>query len=220
MTAPSSDIYAVNTGLVTPGIPLSAYGCSLEGTRPVQPDPEQALEMPGVAFGGGPGVDLEAAHGRHRGGAQLGMAAGDYAVEVLEVGGQVQREAMADDRPVELDPDRRQLLPVAPDAGQPWSARLGVDTQLGEVLDQRPLQQLQVARDRQPQAGQVEHRVAHELARSVVRRLASPIRPDDLHPPPLPLVRVPQQVAVRRGLAQREDVGVLEQEEGVLARAF
>src|SRR5690242_4694068 len=125
MTAPSSDIYAVNTGLVTPGIPLSAYVCSLEGARPVQPDPEHALEMHGVAFGGGPRVDLEAAHGGHRGGAQLGMAAGDDAVEILEVCGHVQREAMADDRSVELDPDRRQLLPVAPDARQAWSARLG-----------------------------------------------------------------------------------------------
>src|SRR4029077_13648742 len=83
-----------------------------------------------------------------------------------EVGREVQREAMADHRAIELDADRRELLASSPDPRQSALAGLRLDPELMQVLDQRTLQRLDVAGDGEAQAGQVEDGVAHQRARA------------------------------------------------------
>src|SRR5258708_38559210 len=85
-----------------------------------------------------------------RGRAQVEMATRDNAVEVVEVGREVERESMAHDRAVQLDPDGGHLLAARPRAGQPGLTRLGVDAELTQVVDQRLLELLQVFGDPEP----------------------------------------------------------------------
>src|SRR5260370_25160610 len=76
--------------------------------------------------------------------AQVDMATRDNAVEVVEVGREVERESMAHDRAVQLDSYGGHLLAARPHAGQPGPTRLGVDAELTQVVDQRLLELLQV----------------------------------------------------------------------------
>src|SRR5260370_29304342 len=171
--------HAMNTGLVTLGIPLGPYGRSLRqdgfGRGPIQMCPENVRELRSIAGCGRLGVDTASRDRFDRGRTPVGMPAWDDALEVAEVGRQVQGEAVADHRAVELDPDRGQLLAVAPDAREAGLARLRFDAKRPQVVDQRLLEELQVARDAQAELGAVEHRVTHQLASAVVRCLSSPV---------------------------------------------
>src|SRR5258708_31169025 len=108
------------------------------------------------------------------------MSTRDNAVEIAEVGREVERESMTDDRTVQLDPDGGHFLAARPHAGEPRLTRLRVDAELMQVVDQRLLELLQVLGNRKPELNQVEDRVANQLTRPVLRRLASAVRPDDL----------------------------------------
>src|SRR5207247_9073880 len=114
------------------------------------------------------------------------------------IAGWVQSDPETDHRAVERDPDRGQLLVPPPDSGQARRRGLGVHAKAAQELDQRPLQELEVAGDGHLQAGQVDDRVADELARPVVRRLPATVRPHYLHVPARPLRLVPAQ-ALRYG---------------------
>src|SRR5260370_10117289 len=105
------------------------------------------------------------------------MPARDAAVEVMEVGGEVQREAVADDRTVQLDSDRGHFLAIRPDAREAGASRFGTDAELADVVDHRLLELLQVLRNRDPKIHEVEDRVADELAGNVVGRLSASVRP-------------------------------------------
>src|SRR6266513_3100182 len=131
-----------------------------------------------------------------------------------------QREAVAHDRAVQLDADRRELPPVGPHAGETGRARLGSDSQLVEVRDQRRLEARDVVADRDAQSGQVEDRVADQLAGSVIRGLAAAIHPDHIDSARPALVVIPENMLRTRGLAHREDVGVLEQQQRVVLAAL
>src|SRR5258708_30968784 len=101
------------------------------------------------------------------------MSTRDNAVEIAEVGREIQRESMTDDRTVQLDPDCSHFLAARPHAGQPRFTWLRVDAELKQVVDQRLLELLQVLGNRKPELSQVEDRVADQLTRPVIRRLAS-----------------------------------------------
>src|SRR5216684_5945705 len=143
------------------------------------------------------------------------MPARDDAVEVVQVGGEVQREPVTDDRAVELDSDRGHLLAVRPDAGEAAASRLGCDAKLTQEVDQGLLEALQVFGNRAPKMLEVEDRVTHELARAVIGRLAAPVRPDDVHIAARALVLVPQQMVRARGPAHGEYVGMLQKQQRV-----
>src|SRR5260370_41410390 len=115
------------------------------------------------------------------------MATRDNAVEIVEVGREVERESMAHDRAVQLDPDGGHLLAARPHAGQPGLTRLGVDADLTQVVDQRLLELLQVLRNRKLESSQVEDRVANQLAGPMICRLASAVGPDHVDIPASPL---------------------------------
>src|SRR2546423_13172973 len=148
------------------------------------------------------------------------MTAGDDALEVLEVGGEVEREAMAHHRAVQLDSDRRELHPVRPHAGQARRSRLRPDSQLLEIRDQRRLDPRDVVTDRDAQPRKVEDRVADQLAGPVAGGLAAAIHPDHVDSARPALVLVPQNVLWARGLAHREDVRALEQQQRVVLAAL
>src|SRR5260370_5311832 len=177
--------HAMNTGLLTLGIPLCAYGrspwrypaCGQDGFSrgPIHACPENGREVRSIVGCGCVGVDAASRDGFDRGRALVGMPTGDDALEVVEVGRQVQGEAVADHRAVELDPDRGQLLPVGPDAPKTRFPGPRFDAQRPEVVDQRLLEELQVARDAQAEVGEVEHRVSHQLAGAVIGGLATPV---------------------------------------------
>src|SRR5712664_3871032 len=117
----------MNTGLVTPRIPLLAYGRSPDHSfsrRPVQPHAEDGFEVAGVPDCGRLGLDPLSSDSFDRGRPPIRVTAWDDALEVVQVGGQVQGESVADHGAVELDPDRRQLLAVPPDACKAGLARL------------------------------------------------------------------------------------------------
>ena len=143
------------------------------------------------------------------------MAARDDAIEIAQVGGEVEGEAVADHGPVQLDPNRRHLLAARPDAGQATLARRGDDPDLGQVVDQRALEPLQVLGDGEAEMRKVEDGVADQLPGAVVCRLATAIRPDHVHASPRAFVRIPQQVVGGRGLAHREHVRVLQEQQRV-----
>src|SRR5207249_8005109 len=148
-----------------------------------------------------------------------GVAAGHDPLEVAEVGRQVQGEGVADDRAVQLDPDRGELEISVPDPGQAGLPRLPCDTQPVQVGDERLLELLEVPGDGEPEVPQVDDRVADELARTVVGRLAAAVRPDHLDMAPVALRFVPEQVVGGGGFAHGEDVRVLEQQQGVFTIA-
>src|SRR5205085_8342827 len=81
-------------------------------------DPKNLAEMARISLRSLLGVDPPAAQRLHRGRLLVSVTARDDAPEVLEIGGQVQREAVADDRPGQLDADRGDLLALRPDPGQ------------------------------------------------------------------------------------------------------
>src|SRR5439155_7208845 len=172
--------HVMNTGWVTRRIPLGAYGRSpgpsqARSRHPIYSNGEDSLEMPGVGPRRRACLGRTPRYGFHRRRSQICVPAGDYPVEVAEVGGQVQGEAVADHRTVELDANRGQLFAAAPDAGQARRARLRVDTKLVQVVDERLLQPLDVFRDGQPELLQVEHWVTHQLAGPVIGGLAAPV---------------------------------------------
>src|SRR5260370_41518053 len=80
--------------------------------------------------------------------AQVDMATRDNAVEGVEVGREAERESMAHDRAVQLDPDGGHLLAARTHAGQPAPTRLGGDAELTQVVDQRLLVLLKALRTR------------------------------------------------------------------------
>src|SRR5260370_21910847 len=127
---------------------------------------------------------------------------------------------MAYQRAMHQDADGGDLLAGGPDARQPGLARFRFDPQLPQVFDERTLEHLDVAGDGEAKAGTVEDRVADQLARAVIGRLAAAIGPDDLDPTPRPLALIPQHVAAARRLAHGEDMRVLEQQESVILAAF
>src|SRR6202158_5573748 len=137
------------------------------------------------------------------------MPARDDALEVIEVGSQVQREAVADDRTVQLDPDGGHLLAIRPDAREAGTSRLGSDAELTHIVDHRLLELLQVLRNRDPKMREVEDRVADQLAGTVGSRLSATVGPDHLDPAPAAFRLVPKQMVRARGLAPREHVTVL-----------
>src|SRR5258708_32762767 len=63
--------------------------------------------------------------------------------------------------------------------------------------------------------GEVEDRVADQLAGAVVGRLTTPVGPDDVDVAPTAFSLVPKQVICARGLAHGEHVRVLEQQQRV-----
>src|SRR5947207_9833007 len=117
------------------------------GRRPGELDAERLSEMRRVAARCGFGVDAGAGQRLGRRRTKVGVTARDDAVEVLEIRGQVEREAVAHDRAVQLDADRRELPPVGPHAGETGRARLGSDSQLVEVCDQRSFEARDVVTD-------------------------------------------------------------------------
>src|SRR6266550_4237617 len=188
--------------------------------RPGELDPERLSEMRRVAARCGFGVDAGACQRLDRRRAKVGVTARDDAVEVLEIRGQVEREAVAHDRAVQLDADRRELPPFGPHAGETRSPRLGSDSQLVEVCDQRRFEARDVVADRDAQSGQVEDRVADQLAGPVIRGLAAANHPDHVDSARPALVVIPQNMLLTRGLAHREDVRVLEQQQRVVLAAL
>ena len=131
--------------------------------------------MAGVGLSGGSRVDSLSRDRLHRSRPPVGVTAGDDPLEVPQIGGQVQCEAVADHRAVELDPDRGQLLAVPSDAREARLAWLGVDPELAQVLDERPLQPLEVLGDGQLEVRQIKHRVADQLPRPVVGGLPATV---------------------------------------------
>ena len=79
--------------------------------------------MSGVVAGGVVNGYPAARDRLDRGRPKVGVAARDDAVEISEVGRQIERESVADHRAVELDADRGQLFALAPDAGQTGAGR-------------------------------------------------------------------------------------------------
>src|SRR6202023_1559641 len=69
----------------------------------------------------------------------LGLSAGNDALEIVHVGSEIQSKPVADDRAVQLDPDRRDLLAPCPHASKPWGAGRRRYAELGQVVDQRLL---------------------------------------------------------------------------------
>src|SRR5712691_7478415 len=173
-----------------------------------------------VAAGGRLRADASASQRGDRRRAQVGVTARDYSVEVLEVRGQVEREAVADDRAVQLDADRRELHTVGPHAGQARRPGLRSDSQLVEVRDKRRLETRDVVTDRDAQSRQVEDRVADELAGAVISGLAAAIHPDHVDSARPALVVAPENVLRPRGLAHRENVRMLEQQQRVVLEAL
>src|SRR5216684_499403 len=196
---------------------FGAYPCSRRrderlGLRPSQLGAKDSFKMTRVAARGGLGVNPMPGERVHRGRMFLRMATRDDALEVIEVGREVQREAMADDRSVQLDPDGGHLLAIRPDAREAGASGLGSDAELTNVVDDRPLELLQVLRNRDLKMREIENRVADQLAGTVVGRLSASVGPDDIDRSPVPFGLVPQQVVRARGPAHREDVRVLEQQ--------
>src|SRR5579859_4508354 len=218
---------SANTRGTTSGIPKTAERLSRRAPRsgrdlqerfsrrPIELRAKTALEVARVIVRRRLQLDLPADEGLDRRRPLVDMAAGDDAVEIAEVCREVQGEAMAHHRPVELDADRGHLLACRPHAGESRLARLGLDAQLAEVIDQRALQRLLVFRDGQVEPRHVEHRVAHQLAWAVIGRLAAPVGPDDFDVTTSSLDLVPQQVLRRGGLAHGEHVRVLEEQQGL-----
>src|SRR5712691_11768852 len=169
--------------------------------------PEDSFEMTPVFARRAPGVDPKAPERRHRGRPFLGMPARNDAVEVVEVGREVQGETVADHRAAQLDPDGGHLLAIRPHAGEAGISRLGSDAQLSQVIDQRPLEHLQVLRDRDPKMCEVEDRVADQLAGAVIGCLTTPVGPDHLDLAPAAFSLVPKQMVRARGPAHRTRVG-------------
>src|SRR5690606_15534900 len=100
---------------------------------------------------------------RKRGHRDVGDPAGHYQVEVRQVGGHVEGEAVPGDPVFGVHSDGRQLPSTGPDAGEPFTPftlesveRTGADERLLD-LSQVPVQVLPVPLE-------VHYRIAHELA--------------------------------------------------------
>src|ERR1700686_4293341 len=87
----------------------------LPSGAPHQRGVENATEMLGVRAGGACRLHLVSSDRLDGGGALFCMPARDDAVEIPEVRRQVEGEAVADDRAVQLDADGGQLLAMGPD---------------------------------------------------------------------------------------------------------
>src|SRR2546427_13018090 len=122
----------MNTGWVTRCIPLGAYGrppgpSQARSRHPIYSNGEDSLEMPGVGPRRRACLGRTPRNGFHRRRSQICMPAGDYPVEVAEVGGQVQGEAVTDHGTEELDTNLGQLFAAATNDGQARGSPLRIE---------------------------------------------------------------------------------------------
>src|SRR6202158_3612008 len=181
------------------------------GGIPLELGVEDAREMLCVAVRRRKRLDPLSCEICHRGGSQIRVSARHYAVEVAEIGREVEREAVTNYRAVQLDADRCDLLAPGPDSCEARLARLRIYAELAQVIDQRLLEPFQVLRNRQAEFSQVEDRIAGQLPRTVIGRLAAAVRPDHVNLSAGLLGAVPKPGFGFCRLAHREDVRVFEE---------
>src|SRR5213083_2511500 len=145
-------------------------------------------------------------NGRHL---DAGYSAWHDAPELGEVGGHVQREPMPGDPLLHVDPDARDLPVPSPHAGVTRIPRGGY-AEPGERVDQRLLEGAEVPVEVPLVTGQVDDRVADELAGSVERHVPAALDLED--PDAIPAAAMP-----RIGVAaQRPHRGVFAQQQHVV----
>ena len=195
-----------------PGMGVVLFGGEVEGT---------AEDVRGVAQDGS--LDLRHVHGMaeealHRGDAAPVEAAGDDAGEVPEAGVHVQRETVPRHAVRDVDAQGAELAVPDPDAAVAVVAVRGY-AEVGRRPDDRLLDAGDVVEHAEAAAGEVEDRIAHELAGAVVGDVPAAVglgEPDAGGGAPR---FVPQHVFGVGGASEGVDGGVLEEKEGVGARA-
>src|ERR1700689_5553243 len=93
-------------------------------------------------------------------------------IEVAEVGGYVQREAVPRDPAAKTDADRRNLARADPDAGHRVAASR-VDAEFCERIDHRGFESAEILRHVAVAAFELENRIADQLAGTVIGHLSA-----------------------------------------------
>src|SRR5579863_9406782 len=107
------------------------------------------------------------------------QAAGYDRAEVREIGVHVEGKAVRSDPARDVDAHRHQLVVADPDArGARDAARL--DAEVARHADEHFLERPHVPAEVAPVLGQIENRIAYELAGTVIRDVAAAIRFEEL----------------------------------------
>src|ERR1017187_2110943 len=142
----------------------------------------------------------------------LVQAARHNVLEIAQIGADVQGETVRSHPPADVYANGGDLALIHPHAGQPGDAS-GEDAVIGQGIDNRLLDRPHVCAHVALPLPQVEDRVAHQLARAVVRHIAAAVDGVERNARARQRRIAGQQVLHAPVAPQRDHVGVFEQQE-------
>ena len=166
----------------------------------------------GAAYGiHGYGVAEETGHGGY---GTINDAAGDDVIVVVEVGVDIEGEAVMGNVACYFDADGGDLGTVDPDTGEAV-LDVGPNVEVGEGVDEEKLQLSDVLAGAKAELAEVDDRVAYKLAWAVVGNLSTSVRLDKGGSDGVKAGGVEEDVLRRGAATHGVDMGVLKEDEGI-----
>lgn len=137
--------------------------------------------------------------------------------KIVEVGGDVEREAVHRHPAGDANAQRGQLLALDPDTdvGILFIVSPRFDAEMGNGSNDHFLEIPHVAANVATVRGEVENRIADQLPRTVIRNVSAPSRFVQLDTQLGATFRRNEDIAPLRGAPERDDVGMFKEEERV-----
>ena len=145
-------------------------------------------------------------------------AARNNVLEIAQVGGDVQRETVRSNPSADMHPDGADLAFTHPDARQLWNAA-GLDAEIRQRIDHGLLDGAHIGAHVALPLAQIQDGIADDLPRSVISDVAAAVGGMEGDAGAGQYVFAGQQVFQMAVAAERDGVGVLQQDELIGDRA-